>query len=136
MSWRNGFSLKWKREIAKFKRRGAVIFIWFLIQNLKKKFQINKHAFSGGQVTLEDQRRLGANTDIDVSYQLLRFFLPDDEQLESVRVSYSKGEMLSGEIKKLAIDTLTPIVLEHQEQRKLVTDVVLDQFMAIRKLNF
>lgn len=79
---------------------------------------------------------MGANTDIDVSYQLLRFFLPDDDQLESVRVSYSKGEMLSGEIKKLAIETLQPIVAEHQEKRKLVTDEILDQFMAIRKLNF
>jgi len=100
------------------------------------KTKINKHAFSGGQVTLEDQRRLGANTNIDVSYQLLRFFLPDDDQLEAVRVAYSKGEMLSGEIKKLAIETLQPIVTDHQEQRKLVTDEILDQFMAIRKLNF
>lgn len=79
---------------------------------------------------------MGANTDIDVSYQLLRFFLSDDEQLESVRVAYSKGEMLSGEIKKLAIETLQPIVVEHQEKRKLVTEEILDQFMAIRKLNF
>lgn len=79
---------------------------------------------------------MGANTDIDVSFQLLRFFLPDDVELENVRVAYSKGEMLSGEIKKLASDTLTPIVAEHQEQRKLVTDDILDQFMAIRKLNF
>lgn len=79
---------------------------------------------------------MGANTDIDVSFQLLRFFLPDDEQLENVRVAYSKGEMLSGEIKKLAIETLQPICVDHQEQRKLVTEEVLDQFMAIRKLNF
>lgn len=79
---------------------------------------------------------MGANTDIDVSFQLLRFFLSDDEQLENVRVAYSKGEMLSGEIKKLAIETLQPIVVEHQEQRKLVTEEILDQFMAIRKLNF
>lgn len=79
---------------------------------------------------------MGADTDIDVSYQLLRFFLPDDDQLETVRLSYSKGEMLSGEIKKLAIETLQPIVAEHQEKRKIVTDEILDQFMALRKLNF
>ncbi|XP_037029167.1 tryptophan--tRNA ligase, cytoplasmic [Bradysia coprophila] len=112
----------------------SAIFLTDTSKEIKNK--INKHAFSGGQVTLEDQRRLGANTDIDVSYQLLRFFLPDDDQLENVRLSYSKGEMLSGEIKKLAIETLQPIVAEHQEKRKLVTDEILDQFMAIRKLNF
>lgn len=71
-----------------------------------------------------------------MSYQLLRFFLPDDDELEKIRVAYSSGEMLSGEIKKLAIETLQPIVADHQEQRKLVTDEILDQFMAIRKLNF
>lgn len=71
-----------------------------------------------------------------MSYQLLKFFLPSDEELENVRVSYSKGELLSGEIKKLAIETVQPIVAEHQEQRKLVTDAVLDSFMELRPLDF
>jgi tryptophanyl-tRNA synthetase len=70
-----------------------------------------------------------------VSYQLLKFFLPDDVELERIRVAYSKGEMLSGEIKKVAIETLQPIVAEHQERRKQVTDALLDQFMTPRKLN-
>lgn len=99
-------------------------------------FQINKHAFSGGQQTLEEHRAKGGNTDIDVSYQLLKFFLPDDAELERIRVSYSKGELLSGEIKKIAIETLQPIVAKHQVDRKLVTDEVLDQFMALRALKF
>lgn len=99
-------------------------------------FQINKHAFSGGQQTVEEHRAKGGNTDIDVSFQLLKFFLPHDAELERIRVSYTKGEMLSGEIKKIAIETLQPIVAQHQEQRKLVTDAVLDQFMALRELKF
>lgn len=96
--------------------------------------QINKHAFSGGQQTLEEHRAKGGNTEIDVSYQLLKFFLSDDVELERIRVAYHKGELLSGEIKEIAIETLQPIVAEHQVQRKLVTDEVLDQFMAIRAL--
>lgn len=99
-------------------------------------FKVNKHAFSGGQQTVEEHRAKGGNTDIDVSYQLLKFFLEDDAELERIRVSYSKGELLSGEIKKVAIETLQPIVAQHQEQRKLVTDEVLDQFMALRELKF
>lgn len=98
--------------------------------------QINKHAFSGGQQTLEEHRAKGGNTDIDVSYQLLKFFLPDDAELERIRVSYTKGELLSGEIKKIAIETLQPIVAKHQLERKLVTDEVLDQFMALRALKY
>lgn len=44
--------------------------------------------------------------------------------------------MLSGEIKKIAIETLQPIVAAHQEKRKLVTDEILDQFMELRSLKF
>lgn len=31
--------------------------------------------------------------------------------------------------------TLQPIVAQHQEARKNVTDEILEQFMALRKLN-
>lgn len=85
---------------------------------------------------MEEHRAKGGNTEIDVSYQLLKFFLPDDVELERIRVSYSKGELLSGEIKKIAIETLQPIVAQHSEQRKSVTDELLDQFMALRELKF
>lgn len=98
--------------------------------------QINKHAFSGGQQTVEEHRAKGGNTNIDVSFQLLRFFLPDDTELENIRLAYTKGELLSGELKAKAISILQPIVAEHQANRKLVTDDILDQFMAIRELKF
>lgn len=100
------------------------------------KTKINKHAFSGGRVTIEEHREFGGNTDVDVSYQLLKFFMTDDEELEKIRIAYTKGELLSGEIKKLAAETLTPIVVEHQLKRKDVTDEILQQFMTPRKLNF
>ena len=45
------------------------------------KSKINKHAFSGGQETEEEHRRLGGNPDVDVSYQYLTFMLDDDEEL-------------------------------------------------------
>lgn len=43
------------------------------------KNKINKYAFSGGQETVEEHRRLGGNPDVDVAYQWLHFFLEDDE---------------------------------------------------------
>lgn len=109
----------------------------FLIDTPKQiKDKINKHAFSGGKPTLEEHRQYGGNTDIDVSFQLLRFFLFDDLELERIRVAYTKGELLSGEVKKIAIETLQPIVAEHQANRKKVTDEILEQFMTPRKLNY
>lgn len=48
------------------------------------KNKINKHGFSGGRETEEEHRRLGGDTDVDVSYQYLTFFLDDDEELEKI----------------------------------------------------
>ena len=44
--------------------------------------------------------------------------------------------MLSGEIKKKLISVLQPLVAEHQERKKLVTDEVVREFMTPRKLEF
>ena len=66
----------------------------------------------------------------------LRFFLEDDEKLEKIRVDYTSGELLSGFLKKELIDVLTPIVQQHQEKRKLVTDQLILEYMTPRKLNF
>jgi tryptophanyl-tRNA synthetase len=70
------------------------------------KDKVNKYAFSGGRQTVEEHREFGADLDIDVSYQWLTFFLEDDEKLEEIKQKYSKGEMLTGEVKKILIDTL------------------------------
>lgn len=43
------------------------------------KDKVNKYAFSGGQVSAEEQRAKGGNPDVDVSYQYLQFFMEDDE---------------------------------------------------------
>lgn len=112
----------------------STIFLTDTPKQLKNK--VNKHAFSGGQATVEEHRQLGGNCDVDISYQYLRFFMEDDERLEQIRKDYTSGELLTGELKKILIETLTPIISEHQERRKNVTDEVLRQFMTPRKLNF
>lgn len=112
----------------------SAVFLTDTPKQIKNK--INKYAFSGGRVTIEEHRALGGNAEVDVAYQLLRFFLSDDEQLEKIRVDYTKGDLLTGEIKKIAIETLQPIIQQHQEIRKNVTEEVLDEFMKLRKLNF
>ena len=48
------------------------------------KNKINKHGFSGGQETEEEHRRLGGDTEVDVSYQYLSFFMDDDQELERI----------------------------------------------------
>ena len=77
---------------------------WIILINIKDK--INKHAFSGGQATLELQRQLGANIDVDVSCEWLNFFMEDDERLEQIKSDYKVGKMLTGEVKKELIEVL------------------------------
>ena len=49
---------------------------------------------------------------------------------------YSSGALLTGELKKMLIETLQPMITAHQENRKNVTDEMVKQFMTPRPLNF
>lgn len=49
---------------------------------------------------------------------------------------YSSGALLTGELKKILIETLQPMIAQHQERRKQVTDEMVKQFMTPRPLNF
>lgn len=100
------------------------------------KNKINKHAFSGGQATIEDHRKVGGNCDVDISFQYLKFFLEDDEKLEQIRRDYTSGALLTGELKQILIGVVTPILRDHQEKRTQITSEVLNQFMTPRKLCF
>ena len=46
---------------------------------------MQKYAFSGGRDTKEEHRQHGGNTEIDVSYQYLTFFMEDDEKLAQIK---------------------------------------------------
>jgi len=92
--------------------------------------KIKKYAFSGGQATLEEHRKLGGNPDVDVSFQMLRYgFEPDDKKLESLEKDYRSGKLLSGEMKQYAIEKITAFLKEHQEKRKKAEKIVA-QFLS------
>ncbi|RDL36286.1 Uncharacterized protein BP5553_05638 [Venustampulla echinocandica] len=110
----------------------SAIFMNDTLKQIEKK--INKYAFSGGRDTLEEQRRLGGNPDVDVSYQYLSFFSDDDEELEQIRTGYVKGELLTGELKKKCIVKLQEFVKAYQARRATITDELLDEFMKVRPL--
>ncbi|KAJ3021807.1 tryptophan--tRNA ligase [Thoreauomyces humboldtii] len=99
----------------------------------KIKNKINKYAFSGGRDTVELHRLHGGNPDVDVSFQYLRFFLDDDEELEALATSYRSGELLTGDLKKKCIDVMSQVVLEIQERRSALTQEVIDKFFYIGK---
>lgn len=92
------------------------------------KNKIMKHAFSGGQPTVEEHRRKGGDPDIDVSYQWLTFFEEDDRKLKKIYDDYKKGKLLTGELKQLLVDKLNAFLKEHQKKRKEAEKIV-DKFI-------
>jgi tryptophanyl-tRNA synthetase len=86
-------------------------------KTIKKK--INKYAFSGGQVTVEEHRKKGGDPHIDVAYQMLRYGLePNDKKLKKIHDDYMSGKLLSGELKAILIGKLQTFLTEHQKKRE------------------
>lgn len=105
----------------------SAIFMSDTANQIKKK--INRYAFSGGQETAEEHRRLGGNPDVDVPFQYLTFFLESDEELAEIARTYRTGELLTGELKAKCIKVLQEFVVGFQERRKQVTDEAVAVFM-------
>ncbi len=94
----------------------------------KIKTKINKYAFSGGQPTLEEHKKLGGNPDVDVSFQWLTFFEEDDAKLSEIYSNYKSGKLLSGELKAIAIEKIQLILKSIQENRLKITDSDLKRY--------
>ncbi|NCN86244.1 tryptophan--tRNA ligase [archaeon] len=97
---------------------------------IKKK--INKHAFSGGQDTVEEHRKKGGNVEVDVACQWLKYFEEDDKKLEEIYSKYRKGELLSGEVKKILIEKVQVFLAEHQK-RRANAEKLIDKFVYSKK---
>jgi tryptophanyl-tRNA synthetase len=104
----------------------ATIFATDDEKTVQKK--VNKYAFSGGQVTVEEHRKKGGNPDVDSSYQWLTFFEEDEKKLMKIYHDYKSGSLLSGELKMILIDKLNEFLKNHQKKRKLAEKKV-DKFI-------
>ena len=97
--------------------------------NAEIDMKIMKHCFSGGRDNMEEHRKHGADLSVDVAYEYLRYMLEDDELLADIGAKYGKGELLTGEVKKILIGELQAIVRTHQANRAKVTDDMVREFM-------
>jgi tryptophanyl-tRNA synthetase len=106
---------------------GGTIYTTDSPEAVKKK--INKYAFSGGQATVEEHRKIGGNPDVDVSYQYLRiFFEPDDKKLKAIYNDYKSGKLLTGELKAILIEKVNAFLKSHQEKREKAKSQI-DKFL-------
>jgi len=103
--------------------------IWTTDSPEQVKQKIMKHAFSGGQASIEEHRKKGGNPDIDVAYQwLYYFFEPDDKKLKQLHDDYKSGKLLTGELKAYLVEKINAFLKEHQKQRELAKKQV-DKFV-------
>ncbi len=83
------------------------------------KNKVNKHAFSGGQETAEEQRRLGGNPDVDVAYHTSPSSWTTMQKWNRSHRITEPGKMLTGELKQKTISVLQKVVANfHRRKRR------------------
>lgn len=97
------------------------------------KNKVNKHGFSGGRETEEEHRKYGGDTEVDVAYQYLSFFLDDDEELARIGEDYRAGRLLTGQLKARCIQVLQDFVKDFQARKAKVTDADVHAFMDVTR---
>ncbi|WP_290811731.1 tryptophan--tRNA ligase [Halovivax sp.] len=86
--------------------------------------KIREHAYTGGRATVAEHREQGGDPSVDVPFQYLRFgFESDDDELERIAAAYRSGELLSGELKELAIDRIADFLAAHRRRRAALGDL-------------
>lgn len=115
----------------------SAVFLTDTPEQIEKK--IKEYAFSGGRQTAKEQRERGADLDVDVPFQWLRFFLEDDQELQKIQTEYGSGTgqyWSTGEVKTRLIKLLQIMVAEHKERRAKITDEEVKEWMKVRELEF
>ena len=90
-------------------------------------------AFSGGKETIEEHREKGGDCDVDVSLNILKYFIGCDDY-KDIRTKYKSGELTSSELKKKTIDTLATVKDEFIERRTNLTEETVLKFMSLNKI--
>ena len=92
-----------------------------------------RKAVTGGRATLEEHRRLGADIEKCMVFELLKqHLIEDDIELDKVYKEYKSGKMTSGEIKELACDYMAKFMNDFtkklEKSRKLVDKLDFVEF--------
>ncbi len=106
------------------KSRGNAIFFNEPILQINKKV---KTAFSGGQKTLEEHRKLGGNPDVDISCIYLSSLFLDEKETNKLFRDYKSGKITSGEVKNMLLKKLTKLTTSFQDNIKKVKQKDLDK---------
>ena len=100
------------------KSKNNAVFLLEEEKEIKKKIM---SAFSGGQSSIEEHRKLGGNPDIDIAYIYLKNYFLNENESKELYDSYKKGKLLSGEIKTMLFDKVIDRVQEFKKRYEKIT---------------
>jgi len=100
------------------------------VKSAKKK--INR-ALTGGRATVEEHRKLGAEIEKDMVFELMKFHLVEDDfELKRIHDDYKAGNLLSGEVKQMACTLIEKFMNDFEkkveEARKHVDELNFVKF--------
>jgi len=84
-------------------------------------------AFTGGRVTITEQKQLGGITSICAIFQYYHYlFEMDQEKLDTREQKCRRGEIMCGECKQELADRVVSFLERHQEKREQARDKIQD----------
>jgi len=100
----------------------ATIYTTDNAKEVKKKIG---RAFTGGCVSVEEQRAKGGNPEVCAVFKYNYYlFEPDDNKLNELTVRCRKGEILCGECKVALTEKINSFLESHQKKREKAKDVI------------
>jgi tryptophanyl-tRNA synthetase len=79
-----------------------------LPENIDMACKKIRKAVTGGRKTLEEHKRLGAEIEKDMVFELLKqHLIEDDKELERIYLEYKSGKLASNELKEIACEKIT-----------------------------
>lgn len=96
-----------------------------LPEDIKSVTRKINRAKSGGRVTVEEHRKKGAIIEDDMVFELLKqHLIEDDAELQHIHDEYKAGRMLTGEIKKIAIEKMTAFMQQFEKDLEVARKLV------------
>lgn len=92
-------------------------------KTIRKKIS---RAFSGGQKTIEEHKKLGGNPEVDISCIYLKSLFLTPEEYKDIGTKYKKGELSSGEVKQIFADNAVKFIKQFQNNLKKTSDKIVD----------
>jgi predicted nucleic acid-binding protein len=93
-------------------------------------------AFSGGQASIEEHRRLGGNPHVDMAFLYLKSYFLTKKESEDVSERYSSGAMLSGEMKNMLFEKVIERINKLKEAYEKVDELYKNAEMGNVRLYF